>query len=109
MSNDIGHDGLIFEDGLPFFIDHDLQVDDSGMLIIQSTIEAGLEKAVVRKPFYEITEFMTDDTDLTYGELYSVAHALQQEAEKLRELAVLKEDSEQNVADLFDTDYDPTA
>ena len=112
MANDkdFGEDGVLFADGLPFFLDHDLQVPDSGMLYLQTTLEVGEdEKVTIQKPFWEITQFVLDNAESEYGELYDIASELTKEATKLRELAQLKEDSEQNVADLFDTDYDQPA
>ena len=50
MSNqdDCGEDGVLFPDGLTFFLDHDLQVTDNGSLYLQTTLEIGdLEKVVI--------------------------------------------------------------
>ena len=98
MENDIGLDGVLFDQGLPFDIDYDLQVSDNGVL----DIHAGI------KPFYEITEFVLENSNSDYSELYSISNELLREAEKLRELAQRIEDSTANVSDLFDVEYDPT-
>ena len=52
MAEDYGEDGVLFADGLPFFMDHDLQVLDSGTLIVVTHLEIGeTEKATVNKEF----------------------------------------------------------
>lgn len=108
--NDYGEDGVLFADGLPFFLDHDLQVPDSGMLYLQTTLEVGEdEKVTIQKPFWEITQFVLDNAESEYGELYDIASELTREANKLRDLAQTIEVSDEVVADLFDADYDPTA
>ena len=112
MANDkdFGEDGVLFAEGLPFFLDHDLQVPDSGMLYLQTTLEVGEdEKVTIQKPFWEITQFVLDNAESEYGELYDIASELTKEATKLRELAQTIEGSDEVVADLFDADYDPTA
>jgi hypothetical protein len=112
MSNqdDCGEDGVLFPDGLTFFLDHDLQVTDNGSLYLQTTLEIGdLEKVVINKPFWEITQFLIDHAEDDYQELYAIANELIREADRLKDLAQTIEDSDHTVADLFDTDYDPTA
>jgi len=114
MSNctpdDFGEDGKLFDGGLPFFIDHDLQVATNGMLYVHSTIEIGdIERVVILKPFYEIVDDIVDNVEDDYLELYSIANELTKESERLRELAQKIEDSDHTVADLFDAGYDSTA
>lgn len=107
---DTGADGILFDAGLPFYIDHDLQVNTSGTLFVQSTIEVGdIDRLTVLKPFYEIITDILDNVEDDYGELYAIANELNREAERLRELAQRIEDSGHNVADLFDTTYRPTS
>jgi hypothetical protein len=109
-AEDTGADGKLFDAGIPFYIDHDLQVINSGTLFVQSTIEVGdIDRLTVLKPFYEIITDILDNVEDDYGELYAIANELNREAERLRELAQRIEDSDQSVADLFDTAYDSTA
>tara|TARA_R110001592_G_scaffold329186_3_gene610904 strand:- start:282 stop:611 length:330 start_codon:yes stop_codon:yes gene_type:complete len=109
MENDIGLDGVLFDQGLPFDIDYDLQVSDNGVLDIHAGITVnGFDEVLVIKPFYEITEFVLENSNSDYSELYSISNELLREAEKLRELAQRIEDSTANVSDLFDVEYDPT-
>jgi hypothetical protein len=109
-AEDTGADGRLFDAGIPFYIDHDLQVINSGTLFVQSTIEVGdIDRLTVLKPFYEIITDILDNVEDDYGELYAIANELNREAERLRELAQRIEDSDQSVADLFDTAYDSTA
>jgi hypothetical protein len=109
-AEDTGADGKLFDAGIPFYIDHDLQVINSGTLFVQSTIEVGdIDRLTVLKPFYEIITDILDNVEDDYGELYAIANELNREAERLRELAQRIEDSGQSVADLFDTAYRPTS
>jgi hypothetical protein len=109
-AEDTGADGKLFDAGIPFYIDHDLQVISSGTLFVQSTIEVGdIDRLTVLKPFYEIITDILDNVEDDYGELYAIANELNREAERLRELAQRIEDSGQSVADLFDTAYRPTS
>lgn len=107
---DTGEDGRLFDDGIPFYIDHDLQVINNGTLFVQSTIEVGdIDRLTVLKPFYEIITDILDNVEDDYGELYAIANELNREAERLRDLAQRIEDSGQSVADLFGSAYDSTA
>ena len=107
---DTGEDGRLFDAGLPFYIDHDLQVNTSGTLFVQSTIEVGdIDRLTVLKPFYEIITDILDNVEDDYGELYAIANELNREAERLRDLAQRIEDSGQSVADLFGATYRPTS
>jgi len=109
-AEDTGADGRLFDAGIPFYIDHDLQVINSGTLFVQSTIEVGdIDRLTVLKPFYEIITDILDNVEDDYGELYAIANELNREAERLRELAQRIEDSDHSVADLFDTTYRPTS
>ena len=109
-AEDIGEDGRLFDGGIPFFIDHDLQVTSSGTLFIHSTIEVGeIDRLIIVKPFYEIIGDILDNVEDDYGELFSIANELSRAAERLRDLAQRIEDSETTIAGLFDTDYGPPA
>lgn len=100
--DDYGQDGVLFDDGLPFFLDHDLQMVDTGTLMLVSTLEVGdLEKVSVTKPVWEITQFIMDNVEGDYQELYAIAAELEYEADKLRDLAQTIEDSDHAVSDLF--------
>ena len=114
MSDNFIEDGKIIEGGLSFQLEHDLQIMDAvssgGILYVQSTLEVdGFDKIIVNKPFSEITQYILDDSDEDYRELYTIANELVSEADKLRSLAQRIEDSERNGADLFDTDYADSA
>jgi|TARA_R110002096_G_scaffold428814_1_gene640961 hypothetical protein len=103
-------DGRLFDGGLSFFIDHDLQIINSGTLFLHSTIEVGeSERVIVFKPFYEIIDDILDNVEDDYSELYSIANELNISAARLKDLAQRIEDSVPNVSDLFDTDYGPPA
>tara|TARA_R110000772_G_scaffold28911_1_gene72603 strand:+ start:266 stop:610 length:345 start_codon:yes stop_codon:yes gene_type:complete len=109
-AEDIGEDGRLFDGGIAFFIDHDLQVTSSGTLFIHSTIEVGeIDRLIIVKPFYEIIGDIIDNVEDDYVELYSIANELIRAAERLRDLAQRIEDSETTIAGLFDTDYGPPA
>jgi hypothetical protein len=109
-SEDYGEDGRLFDGGLPFFIDHDLQVISSGTLLIHSTLEIGeTERVEIVRPFYEVIDSILDNVEDDYTELYSIANELNLAAARLKDLAQKIEDSVPNVSDLFDADYDPTA
>ena len=109
-AEDIGEDGRLFDGGIAFFIDHDLQVTNSGTLFIHSTIEVGeTDRLIIVKPFYEIIGDILDNVEDDYGELFSIANELSRAAERLRHLAQRIEDSETTIAGLFDTDYGPPA
>jgi hypothetical protein len=107
MADDYGEDGVLFADGLPFFLDHDLQVLDSGTLIVVSYLEIGeTEKVTVNKDFYDIVSTIIDDVEEDYQELYAIAAELDRQADRLREKALIIEDSDHTVADLFGAEYD---
>ena len=107
MAEDYGEDGVLFADGLPFFIDHDLQVLDNGTMIVVSHLEIGeTEKAVVNKEFYNIITTIVDDVEEDYQELYAIAAELNRQADRLREKAQTIEDSDHTVADLFGSAYE---
>ena len=108
MVEDYGQDANLFDEGLPLFLDHDLEISDEGILHVKSYLTLGdLDEKVILKPFYEITEYILDNEDMDYRELYSIANELVSEADRLRALAQRMEDSTDNVADLFDAGYDP--
>ena len=114
MSDQFEEDGKIIEGGLPFQVEHDLQIMDDvssgGILYVQSTVEVdGFDKIVVNKPFSEITQYIIDCSEEDYRELYTIANELVSEADKLRSLAQKIEDSDNNIADLFEADYADSA
>lgn len=106
---DLGQDANLFEDGIPLWVDVELEVDDDGILNIISNISVDdMEDIVIRKPFYEVIELMLHQLSISYFSLYEVANELVRESERLREKAQRMEDSTGNVSDLFDADYDAT-
>jgi len=108
MVEDYGQDTNLFDEGLPLFIDHDFEISDEGILNIKSFLTVGdLDEKEIIKPFFEVTEYVLENEDMDYRELYAIANELVSEAERLRTLAQRMEDSTENVADLFDAGYDP--
>lgn len=102
MTEDYGEDGILFSDGLPFFLDHDFQILDNGVMIVVSHLEIGeTEKATVNKEFYDIITDIVEDEEVEYNELYAIAAELNRQADRLREKAQTVEDSDNTVADLF--------
>jgi len=108
MVEDYGQDINLFDEGLPLFLDHDFEISDEGILNIKSFLTVGdLDEKEIIKPFFEVTEYVLENEDMDYKELYAIANELVSEAERLRTLAQRMEDSTENVADLFDAGYDP--
>lgn len=108
MSDDLGQDATLFEDGIPIWIDLEFEVDDDGMFnVLIYLIVDEFEEKVIRKPLYEVIDYMLDD-ETDYSKLYAVANEMVRESERLREKAQIIEDSTANVSDLFDAPYDPT-
>ena len=108
MVEDYGQDTNLFDEGLPLFLDHDFEISDEGILNIKSFLTVGdLDEKEIIKPFFEVTEYVLENEDMDYKELYAIANELVSEAERLRTLAQRMEDSTENVADLFDAGYDP--
>tara|TARA_R100000935_G_scaffold39484_1_gene60973 strand:- start:356 stop:685 length:330 start_codon:yes stop_codon:yes gene_type:complete len=108
MVEDYGQDINLFDEGLPLFLDHDFEISDEGILNIKSFLTVGdLDEKEIIKPFFEVTEYVLENEDMDYRELYAIANELVSEAERLRTLAQRMEDSTENVADLFDAGYDP--
>mgnify|MGYP003636181524 FL=1 len=108
MVEDYNSDAILFDEGFPLFLDHDLEISDNGMLNIKSFLTVGdLDEQVILKPFFEITEYVLANPEINYRELYAISNELVSEAERLRTLAQRMEDSTDNVADLFDAGYDP--
>ena len=105
---DLGQDATLFEGGIPIWLDLEFEVDDDGMfnVLIYITVDE-FEEKVIRKPLYEVIEYMLDD-ETDYRGLYAVANEMVKESEKLREKAQRIEDSTANVSDLFDSAYAPT-
>ena len=108
MVEDYGQDINLIDEGLPLFVDHDFEISDEGILNIKSFLTVGdLDEKEIIKPFFEVTEYVLENEDMDYRELYAIANELVSEAERLRTLAQRMEDSTENVADLFDAGYDP--
>lgn len=104
---DLGNDAVLFEDGIPLWVDVDLEVDDDGQLavVIDLTVDE-FDEITIKRPLFEIVEGLLEDND--YKMLYTVANELVRESERLREKAQRIEDSTANVSDLFDADYEST-
>lgn len=105
---DLGNDAILFDGGIPLWVDVDLQADKEGVLNfnIELTVDE-FEEIIINKPLYEIIErTLSEEND--YHQLYSIANELMRESEKLREKAQRIEDSTINVSDLFDADYEPS-
>ena len=108
MATDFGQD-LTLE--VPLFIDHELEVDDYGVLNLESRIYTDPDGTVqnLSVPFYSMTdaivEFHTDEGN--YNQLYTIANELTKESERMREVADKIEDSTASVADLFNTAFVP--
>jgi hypothetical protein len=104
---DLGNDAVLFEDGIPLWVDVDLEVDEDGQLavVIDLTVDE-FDEITIKRPLFEIVEGLLDDSD--YQMLYTVANELVRESERLREKAQRIEDSTANVSDLFDADYEST-
>ena len=108
MSDDLGQDATLFEDGIPIWLDLEFEVDDDGMFnVLIYLIVDEFEEKVIRKPLYEVIDYMLDD-ETDYSKLYAGANEMVRESERLREKAQIIEDSTANVSDLFDAPYDPT-
>lgn len=109
MADDLGQDAVLFDEGLPLFIDHDLEVADTGMLYLKTSLTVtGFDELNILKPLYEVTDFILDNCEGEYHELFAIASELTREADKLRDLAQRIEDSTENVSDLFDAGNDAT-
>tara|TARA_B110000240_G_C13070216_1_gene271273 strand:+ start:7 stop:339 length:333 start_codon:yes stop_codon:yes gene_type:complete len=108
MATDFGQD-LNLE--VPLFIDHELEVDDYGVLNLETRIYTDPDSTsqTVSVPFYSMTdaivEFHTDEGN--YNQLYTIANELTKESERMREVADKIEDSTASVADLFNTAFVP--
>jgi len=104
---DLGNDAVLFEDGIPLWVDVDLEVDDDGQLaiVIDLTVDE-FDEITIKRPLFEIVEGLLEDND--YQMLYTVANELVRESERLREKAQRIEDSTANVSDLFDAEYEST-
>tara|TARA_R110000744_G_scaffold77081_1_gene152334 strand:+ start:218 stop:547 length:330 start_codon:yes stop_codon:yes gene_type:complete len=107
MIEDLGQDATLFDRGLPVFLDHDFEVADSGMLYLNSTLSIGdQDEVLIAKTLYEIVDFVLENSESDFRELYAIASELEREAAKLRDVAQRIEDSDGNVANLFDAIYD---
>tara|TARA_R110000822_G_C15274141_1_gene489506 strand:- start:45 stop:374 length:330 start_codon:yes stop_codon:yes gene_type:complete len=107
MIEDLGQDATLFDRGLPVFLDHDFEVADSGMLYLNSTLLIGdQDEVLIAKTLYEIVDFVLENSESDFRELYAIASELEREAAKLRDVAQRIEDSDGNVANLFDAIYD---
>jgi hypothetical protein len=104
---DLGNDATLFEDGIPLWVDVDLDVDQDGLLnvVIDLTVDE-FHEINIQRPFFEIVEGLLGDSN--YQMLYTVSNELIRESERLREKAQRIEDSTNNVSDLFDAGYEST-
>ena len=89
-------------------VECDLVTDKDGYFFVQfevSTDDNEDDSQLISIPFSEITEnllaFYRVDR---YKDLYSIAHELSRESEKIREAATKMEDSLNHVSDLFTKD-----
>jgi|TARA_R110002167_G_scaffold62074_1_gene175328 hypothetical protein len=106
---ELGNDAVLFDGGIPLWVDVDLDVDQDGVLniVIDLTVDE-FDEITIKRPMFEIVEGILSDGASSYQMLYTIANELMRESEKLREKAQRVEDSTTNVSDLFDADYDPT-
>jgi len=108
MATNIGQD-LTIE--VPLCVDHDLEVDDYGVLNLDSRMYTDPDGSAqtLSVPFYSMTdaivEFHTDEGN--YNQLYNIANELTKESERIREVADKIEGSTASVADLFNTAFVP--
>lgn len=108
MATNIGQD-LNLE--VPLFVDHDLEVDDYGVLNLDSRIYTDPDGSAqtLSVPFYimidVVVEFHSEASD--YNQLYTIANELTKESERIREVADKIEGSTASVADLFNTAFVP--
>ncbi len=106
MANeDLGQDATLFDEGIPLWVDAEVEVDDDGIfnLVVYLTVDE-FEEITIRKPFHEITEQVLNDDETTYSSLYAISNDMVRESEVIREKAQRMEDSTGNVSDLFDAD-----
>ena len=89
-------DANLFEEGIPLFIDHDLDIASNGTLQIKSLITAGdLDETIITKPFYEITDYVldcADSDDISYTDLYSIANEFNYEVKTVNNIQILDND-----------------
>tara|TARA_R110001592_G_scaffold7406_1_gene41528 strand:+ start:687 stop:1010 length:324 start_codon:yes stop_codon:yes gene_type:complete len=106
--SDVGEDVLL---EVPVFVEYSLEVNDDGILQIKNKIWLDEEAASeISVPFYRIADAVVDSerTEQNFTHLFAIANDLTKEAERIREVAMKIEDSTENVADLFNTSFDPT-
>ena len=93
-------------------VECDLVTDKDGYFFVQfevSTDDNEDDSQLISIPFSEITEnllaFYREEYGVDrYKDLYSIAHELSRESEKIREAATKMEDSLNHVSDLFTKD-----
>lgn len=94
----------------PVVVDTDLVIDNDGYFYLELDVyinENEDESHIIRVPFSELIDdllvFYKEEYGVDgYKTLYSVAHELSRQAERLRESAQTMEDSLASTADLFD-------
>ena len=108
MSND-SIEEVVLE--VPIGLEYDLEINKDGVLVIQTELWLDEDMVTpVSMPFYLMVDGLFDSTnkDLDFNTLFAIANDLTREAERIREVAIRIEDSTANVADLFNTSFDPT-
>ena len=106
MSND-SIEEVVLE--VPIGLEYDLEINKDGVLVVQTELWLDEDMVTpVSMPFYLMVDGLLDSTnkDLNFNTL--IANDLTREAERVREVAIRIEDSNANVADLFNTSFDPT-
>jgi|TARA_R110000782_G_scaffold40983_5_gene94398 hypothetical protein len=108
MSND-SIEEVVLE--VPIGLEYDLEINKDGVLVVQTELWLDEDMVTpVSMPFYLMVDGLLDSTnkDLNFNTLFAIANDLTREAERVREVAIRIEDSNANVADLFNTSFDPT-
>ena len=106
--SDVGEDVLL---EVPVYVEYSLEVDNEGVLQIKNKLWLDEEScSEVSVPFYRIADDVvaSERTEHNFTHLFAIANDLTKEAERIREVAIKIEDSTENVADLFNTSFDPT-
>ena len=106
--SDAGEDGVL---EIPVFVEYDLEVNPDGILQLRTDIWVDEDTSTeVVMSFCRIVDGLIDpaNTDRNFTHLFAIANDLTREAERIREVAIKIEDSTENVADLFNTSFDPT-
>ena len=99
--------GVSLDLGVPVYLEHDLEVDDDGVLYLNSFLYIGEndDSTEVRIEFQPIVDSVVDlarDFNDGYKQLYGIAHEFDRHSARMRELAERMEDSVVNIGDLFE-------